>query len=213
MIGIANEDVGERLTRVKLYKTGGKVDLSAFMPLLESLGLRAVEEIPIALHGEGRTYIHDFGVLDARGAVLNLEAEADLVRDALTAMWRGDAEVDSLNRLVIFADLSWPQVHILRAYRKYRMRVSTRFTEEYRNDALAENPHIARRLAQLFETKFDPDPARARRPTRTRSASRSKRISGRWRRSTRIRSSARSWARSTRRCARTPTCRTDPRSR
>ena len=71
-------------------------------------------------------------------------------------MWRGDAEVDSLNRLVIFAGLSWRQVHILRAYRKYRMRVSTRFTEEYRNDALAENPHIARRLSELFEVKFDP---------------------------------------------------------
>ncbi len=156
VIGIANESVGERLTRVKLYKTGGKVDLSAFMPLLESLGLRAVEEIPIALHGEGRVYVHDFGVLDARGAVLNLEAEDDLVQDALTAMWRGDAEVDSLNRLVIFAGLSWHQVHILRAYRKYRMRVSTRFTEEYRNDALAEHPHIARRLSELFEAKFDP---------------------------------------------------------
>ena len=61
-----------------------------------------------------------------------------------------------MNRLVIFAGLSWPQVHILRAYRKYRMRVSTRFTEEYRNDALAENPHIARQLAELFEVKFDP---------------------------------------------------------
>ena len=36
------------------------------------------------------------------------------------------------------------------------MRVSTRFTEEYRNDALAENPHIARQLAELFEVKFDP---------------------------------------------------------
>ena len=83
VIGIGNENVGERLTRVKLYKTGGKVDLSAFMPLLESLGLRAVEEIPIALHGEGRIYIHDFGVLDARGAVLNLEDEAELVREAL----------------------------------------------------------------------------------------------------------------------------------
>ena len=31
---------GERLTRVKLYKTGGKVELSAFMPILEALGLR-----------------------------------------------------------------------------------------------------------------------------------------------------------------------------
>ncbi|MDP9184251.1 MAG: NAD-glutamate dehydrogenase [Actinomycetota bacterium] len=156
VIGISNEEVGERLTRVKLYKTGGKVDLSAFMPLLESLGLRAVEEVPIAILGEGRVYIHDFGVLDARGAVLNLEAEADLTTDALTAMWLGEAEVDSLNRLVIAADLSWQQVQILRAYRKYRMRVSARFTEEYRNDALAHNPHIARRLAELFETKFDP---------------------------------------------------------
>ncbi len=156
VIGIANESIGERLTRAKLYKTGGKVDLSAFMPLLESLGLRGVEEIPVAMRGGGRVYIHDFGVLDARGAVLNLDGEARLVREALTAMWRGQAEVDSLNRLVIFAGLSWRQVHILRAYRKLRMRVSTRFTEEYRNHALAENPHIARRLVELFEAKFDP---------------------------------------------------------
>src|SRR4029079_17421465 len=156
VIGIANESVGERLTRVKLYKTGGKADLSAFMPLLESLGLRAVEEVPVAIHGEGRVYIHDFGVLDTRGAVLNLEEEADLVTEALTAMWLGEAEVDSLNRLLIAAYLSWRQVQILRAYRRYRMRVSSRFTEEYRNDALAQNPHISRLLAELFEAKFDP---------------------------------------------------------
>jgi glutamate dehydrogenase len=156
VIGISNEAAGERLTRVKLYKTGGKADLSAFMPLLESLGLRVVEEVPISIRGEGRVYIHDFGVLDARGAVLNLDDEADLVTEALTEMWLGEAEVDSLNRLVIFAQLSWRQVQILRAYRRYRMRVSSRFTEEYRNDALASNPHIARRLAELFEAKFDP---------------------------------------------------------
>ncbi len=158
VVGVGNESVGERLTRVRLYKTGGKVDLSAFMPLLESLGLRVVEEIPVAMLGDGRVYIHDFGVLDARGAVLNLEGQADLVTDALGAMWRGEAEVDSLNRLVIFASLTWREVQILRAYRRYRVRVSSRFTEEYRNDALAENPHIAARLIRLFEAKFDPAP-------------------------------------------------------
>jgi glutamate dehydrogenase len=156
VVGVGNETVGERLTRVKLYKTGGKVDLSAFMPLLESLGLRAVEEVPVQLRGAGRVYVHDFGVLDARGAVLNLETDSARVVDAIGAMWRGWAEVDSLNRLVTFAGLDWRQVHILRAYRKYRMRVSTRFTEEYRNDALAENPHIAARLVSLFEARFDP---------------------------------------------------------
>ena len=61
---------------MKLYKTGGKVDLSAFMPILEALGLRVVEEVPTGLLGEGRVYIHDFGVLDSRGAVLDLEHSA-----------------------------------------------------------------------------------------------------------------------------------------
>src|SRR5438034_481411 len=156
VVGIGNESAGERLTRVRLYKTGGKVDLSAFMPLLESLGLRVVEEIPVHLEGEGRVFIHDFGVLDARAAVLDLEGAAEAVRDALGAMWRGEAEVDSLNRLVIVGGLTWDQIHVLRAYRTYRMRVSARFTDEYRNDAMAANPHIAARLVGLFEAKFDP---------------------------------------------------------
>jgi glutamate dehydrogenase len=156
VVGIGNESAGERLTRVRLSKTGGKVDLSAFMPLLESLGLRVVEEVPVHVGGEGRVFIHDFGVLDSRGAVLDLDDVADGVRDALGSMWRGEAEVDSLNRLVIVAGLTWHQVQILRAYRKYRMRVSTRFTEEYRNDAMAANPQISARLVELFEARFDP---------------------------------------------------------
>jgi glutamate dehydrogenase len=156
VVGIGRESSGERLTRVKLYKTGGRVELSAFMPLLESLGLRAIEEIPVHMLGEGREYIHDFGVLDSRGAVLELGAESDRIVDGIAAMWRGDAEVDSLNRLITFSTLDWRQVQILRAYRKYRIRVSARFTEEYRNDALAGNPLLAAQLIELFEAKFDP---------------------------------------------------------
>ena len=100
LVGIGNETKGERLTRVKLYKTGGKVDLSAFMPILEALGLRAVEEIPTQVLGEGKTYIHDFGVLDSRGAVLDLGKEAENVAATISAVWRGETESDSLNRLV-----------------------------------------------------------------------------------------------------------------
>jgi glutamate dehydrogenase len=155
-VGLSNERSGERLTRVRLYKTGGKVDLSAFMPILEALGLRAVEEIPTAIQGEGKVYIHDFGVLDARGAVLELDTSAERVADTISAVWRGEAESDSLNRLVIFAGLTWREVAITRAYRRYRQRVAPAFTEEYRNNAFAENPHIAARLIRLFQAKFDP---------------------------------------------------------
>jgi glutamate dehydrogenase len=156
VVGLGNEETGERLTRVKLYKTGGKVDLSAFMPALEALGLRVVEEVPTGLLGEGRIYIHDFGVLDSRGAVLDLEQSAANVEDCIRAVWRGQAESDSLNRLIVTSTLSWSQVGLLRAYRKYRQRISTRFTEEYRNDALAENPSIATKLVAYFEARFDP---------------------------------------------------------
>jgi glutamate dehydrogenase len=156
VVGIGNESAGERLTRVKLYKTGGKVDLSDFMPILEALGLRVVEEIPTGLLGEGRVYVHDFGVLDARGAVLDLERSARRVTDTIAAVWRGDTESDSLNRLVTSTDLDWRQVQILRAYVKYRERVSTRYTEAYRYDALVSNPQISARLLELFEARFDP---------------------------------------------------------
>ena len=157
LVGIGNESKGERLTRVKLYKTGGKVDLSAFIPILEALGLRAVEEIPTAVQGEGKVYIHDFGVLDGRGAVLDLGAEADTVAATIAAVWRGECESDSLNRLVTLTELDWHQVQILRALRKYRMRVSSRYTEEYRNDAMAAHGEIAAKLVHLFEARFDPE--------------------------------------------------------
>ncbi len=155
LVGLGNETKGERLTRVKLYKTGGKVDLSAFMPILETLGLRAVEEIPTAIEGEGKIFIHDFGVLDSRGAVLELATAAEQVADTISAVWRGEAESDSLNRLVISAGLTWRQIAGARAYRKYRQRVAAQFTEEYQNDAFAENPQISALLVQLFEAKFD----------------------------------------------------------
>ena len=157
LVGIGNESKGERLTRVKLYKTGGKVDLSAFIPILEALGLRAVEEIPTAVQGEGKVYIHDFGVLDGRGAVLDLGTEADTVAETIAAVWRGECESDSLNRLVTLTELDWHEVQILRALRKYRMRVSSRYTEEYRNDAMAAHGEIAAKLVHLFEARFDPE--------------------------------------------------------
>jgi glutamate dehydrogenase len=158
---IGNEVGGQQpLTRVRLYKKSGKVDLSAFTPILEALGLRAVEEIPTAIGGQDRTYIHDFGVLDPRGELLDVSPRTERIGDAIAAVWRGLCEADSLNRLVTLTDLTWSEVEILRALRNYRMRVSLRYTENYRNDAMAEHPQIAEGMVRFFQRSFDPqDPA------------------------------------------------------
>ena len=70
--------MAEPLTRVKLYKTGGKAPLTDLLPLLEQLGLTVVEEVPTRLQGDGgeSRYLHDFGVLGPDGAPLDLDAPA-----------------------------------------------------------------------------------------------------------------------------------------
>ena len=95
--GSGTRPSGERLTRVKLYKTGGKVDLSAFMPILEALGLRVVEEIPTAVARRGQG-LHP-RLRRARRARRGARPRArrpSTSRTRSRAVWRGQAESDSL---------------------------------------------------------------------------------------------------------------------
>ena len=159
VIGLSNQTRDEEtLTRVRVYKVGGRVELSDFVPTLESLGLRVIEEVPTTLLGEegAERFLHDFGVLGADQRPLEVEAVGGRIADCIAAVWRGDCESDSLNRLVVTARIDWRQIQILRAYRKYHHRVNASFPVEYKNDAFAAHPQIARKLVELFELRFDP---------------------------------------------------------
>ena len=140
-----------------MYRVGDKVELSQAMPTLEHLGLRVVEERPTRLlGGDGALWLQDFGVLGPTDQPLDLEECGERVAQCIAAVWRGEAESDSLNRLIINAGLDWRRIAILRAYRKYRQRIGSRFTESYQNDVIAANPHITAKLIRLFELRNDP---------------------------------------------------------
>lgn len=147
---------GERPTRVALYKRGGKIELSRAMPMLEDLGLRVIEEISTRLLGDDETWVQEFRVLGPGEQPLDLDDAGDRVAEAIAAVYRGESESDPLNRLVITAGLDRSQVAILRAYRKYRQRLGSRFTESYQNDVLAANSAITAKLVRYFELRFDP---------------------------------------------------------
>ena len=154
-VGLRNEPDG--LTRIGMYRVGDKVELSQAMPTLEHLGLRVVEERPTRLlGGDGALWLQDFGVLGPTDQPLDLEECGERVAQCIAAVWRGEAESDSLNRLIINAGLDWRRIAILRAYRKYRQRIGSRFTESYQNDVIAANPHITAKLIRLFELRNDP---------------------------------------------------------
>jgi glutamate dehydrogenase len=154
VVGLQNEP---GRTRVALYKTGGKVELGEAMPTLEDLGLRVIEEVPTRLlGGDGNTWVQDFGVLGPGDRPLDLAEVGERVADCIAAVRRGDTESDTLNRLVLVAGLDWRQVNVLRAYRMYRQRIGSRFTQGYQNDVLAANPKLTAKLMRYFELRFDP---------------------------------------------------------
>ncbi len=157
-VALQNERGGPQdLTRVGLYKTGGKVQLSDILPILEDLGLQVDEEVPTRLNGgDGATFLHNFGVLDEHGRLLDLSDCGDRVADCIAAVWTDRAESDALNRLVISAGLTWRQVAVVRAYRKYRQRVGAALPIEYQNAAFARHPQVAAKLVRYFELRFDP---------------------------------------------------------
>ena len=80
----------------------------------------------------------------------------DIVQEAFLATWRGEAESDGFNRLVLQANLSWREVAVLRAYCKYLRQAGTTFSQSYMEETLASHPHIARLLVKLFHARFDP---------------------------------------------------------
>ncbi|HET6505771.1 MAG TPA: NAD-glutamate dehydrogenase domain-containing protein [Baekduia sp.] len=163
LVGLQDErgPDGVRRTRVAFYRRGPKVELSQATPMLEHLGLRVIEEVPARLQSDEELWVQAFGVLGAGDdRPLDLDAVAARVADALEAVWRGDAESDSLNRLVVRAGLRWPQVQVLRAYRRYRQRIGSRYTEGFQNDVIAANPEITGKLIRLFELRFALDERR-----------------------------------------------------
>jgi glutamate dehydrogenase len=145
--------------RFKLFWADRPLPLSDAVPMLEDMGVEVVEERPYELHppGYGPVWIHDFGVTytGPEGDV-DVGRVRDIFQDAFAAILRGEAESDGFNRLVLRARLTWRQIVVLRAYCKYLRQTRLTFSQEYMEQALANNPQTARWLVELFQGRFDP---------------------------------------------------------
>jgi glutamate dehydrogenase len=145
--------------RFKIYRYGEPMVLSNVLPVLHSLGVRAMDERPYELRRPDiAVYLYDFG-LQLPEAHRDLGEVRAHVENAFAAAWRGEAEVDGLNELVLRAGLTWRQVVVLRAYAKYLRQAGTVFSQRYMETTFIENPVVAGLLVRLFETRFSPRPA------------------------------------------------------
>ncbi|GIW44341.1 MAG: NAD-glutamate dehydrogenase [Candidatus Binatia bacterium] len=144
---------------LKLYLPGPPLVLSDFLPYLENLGFQVLAQDAHELFLEelGRVQIHSFPVRDARGLPIVLEEVAPLVRDAVLLLHSGKLENDPLNRLILYARLTWRQVDLLRAYANYALQLGLAPSRETIVRTLVHWPACARALWEYFCAKFDPD--------------------------------------------------------
>lgn len=155
--------------RFKVYRRGDDIPLSDMLPQLENLGLRVFTEHVYEMRVDDvRLFIQDFEVRPDSDMVFAVDMVGEHFEQAFENVWRGHAESDGFNRLVLGALLHWRQVAMLRGYCKYLQQVGIAFSQSYMEETLTRYPAISNLLVELFNAKFDPD--RETRPEEARKA-------------------------------------------
>ncbi|GAB3382571.1 NAD-glutamate dehydrogenase [Spongiibacter taiwanensis] len=146
--------------RLKLFQREESLQLSDVMPVLENMGSRVLVEHPfhISPQGESDIWMHDFSLEHELGSGMapNIEVVGETYQDALRAIWRGQAENDTFNRLVFGARLDWRAVALIRAYARYLKQLGSLFSMEFVASVLCAHVEICRDLMALFRCLFDP---------------------------------------------------------
>jgi len=141
----------------KIFRSGPDIALSEVLPLLENAGLKVLTEQVYTLEAKDAALcIQDVTVQAAKPLVFDIGELHENFESAFEAIWRGRAENDGFNKLLLHARLSWRQVAVLRAYCKYQQQVGTTFSQAYMEETLNDYPLIAGLLIELFEARFDP---------------------------------------------------------
>lgn len=144
---------------LRLYHRGASLPLSDVLPVLESMGLRVLSERPYKILTEvaGHFWIQDFTLQYKFTSQLTIDDVKTNVEAAFLAIWRGVAEVDAFNQLLLGAGLSWRDVAVLRAYARYSKQILFSYNPEFMAATLSQHMGLASLLIKAFYAKFDPD--------------------------------------------------------
>jgi len=141
------------------------IPISDLLPMLENMGLKVLAERPYGLEFAAgrRAWIQDLELLIRGSALAKFEELSAEIMSAFTAVWTGRMDSDTFNQLTLTAGVPWRLVVVLRAYCRYLLQTGLPFSQGYIAQVLANNAAIARALADLFISRFDPQIAESAR--------------------------------------------------
>ncbi len=144
--------------RFKLYRSGEAAPLSDVLPIVESMGLKALVEHGFKVQAlKGRPiWVHEFVLRRGAEETLDLEAVKAPFKAAFVAIWSGLTENDGFNRLVLTLGITWREAALVRTLARYRQQTGLDPSQGVQEEALADNPAIARLILEMFRVKFDP---------------------------------------------------------
>ena len=148
--------------RAAVYRFGAPIRLSERVPLLENMGFSASTSAPITSRPRLRrrqreVTLHDM-VLETAGRRARSTAgrHDKRLEDCFLAVFHGQADNDSFNRLVVSAGADWRDAAALRAYAAFLRQLGSPFGLRYLADTLHRHAGVARDLLELFHLRFDP---------------------------------------------------------
>ena len=156
------DDDADNVLRLKIYHLGGPIALSDRLPILENMGLRAINERSYRASYQDAdgdvVHIHDITMHTADGTATDLANQKAGLEACFMAVWEGRAENDSYNTLVLKQNIGWRDITVLRAIGKYLRLGGMAFSARYMEGTLIANSGIAGMLVKLFHARFDIDP-------------------------------------------------------
>ena len=154
------EAPGGRL-HAAVYRFGEPIALSERVPVLENLGFRAIDERSYHLKPRFADEVvdvtlHDMVLERADGEPIELAGHDSRLEGCFLAVFRGDADNDGFNRLILSAGADWREVAAVRAYCAYLRQLESPFGLRYLADTLHRHAGLTRDLIELFHLRFDP---------------------------------------------------------
>jgi glutamate dehydrogenase len=150
--------------RFKLYRFDEAAPLSDVLPIVESMGLKALVEHGFRLKphgphtGRGRpVWTHEFVLRRGAHETLDISHVKAPFEAAFIAIWCGLTENDGFNRLVLELGVTWREAALIRSLARYRQQTGLDPSQGVQEQALADNPAVTRLILEMFRAKFDPD--------------------------------------------------------
>lgn len=145
------------VTRLRMFQVKDLL-LSNILPILDNFGLVVIDQFPTAVHvpsGEDRT-INTFRISGVVDMPCDLTSRRTRLRNAINAVVQGTMSNEPLNRLLLRADISWPQVVLVQAYVAYARQTGLPYGQVTVQEALLAHADVVRSLTEMFRAKFDP---------------------------------------------------------